>query len=187
MIAVALGGREPTPELAERFAGILFGGLRLSNLDHRQIALAIGGDQPDWTTLAQSLPGLDIAASAAGMQAPQTWHDARRMSVSDLLYGLLDYRALHTFVRQQLGPLLDRKVSRNAEMLETLQALFKHGGRKADAARELHLNRQSFYYRLDRLEEMLEIDLGSEDTQLSLHLAIRALPMLERRGHALEA
>ncbi len=59
-------------------------------------------------------------------------------------------------------------------LLETLEAYLAAGGRKAEAARALHLERQSLYLRLHRIEEALGVSLDDEDVVLGLHLAVRA-------------
>ena len=43
-----------------------------------------------------------------------------------------------------------------------------------EAARALHLERQSLYLRLHRIEEALGVSLEDEDVVLGLHLAVRA-------------
>ena len=49
-----------------------------------------------------------------------------------------------------------------------------HAGRKAETARELHLNRQTLYNRLARISELLGTDLDDPQTVLALSLALRA-------------
>ena len=69
---------------------------------------------------------------------------------------------------------------RSRALLDTLEAYLAAGGRKAEAARALHLERQSLYLRLRRIEETLGVSLDDEDVVLGLHLAVRALRF--RRG-----
>ena len=102
------------------------------------------------------------------------WHDARRPGVADLLHDLRDTPELDAFVDEQLGPLLSDASPRTRALLETLEAYLAAGGRKAEAARALHLERQSLYLRLRRIEEALGVSLDDEDVVLGLHLAVRA-------------
>ena len=95
--------------------------------------------------------------------------------VADLLHDLRDTPELDAFVDEQLGPLLRRPAPRSRALLETLEAYLAAGGRKAEAARALHLERQSLYLRLRRIEEALGVSLDDEDVVLGLHLAVRAL------------
>jgi purine catabolism regulator len=94
--------------------------------------------------------------------------------VADLLHELRDEPALDAFVEEQLGPLLADGSQRTRTLLATLEAYLAAGGRKAEAARALHLERQSLYLRLRRIEEVLGVSLDDEDAVLGLHLAVRA-------------
>jgi purine catabolism regulator len=59
------------------------------------------------------------------------------------------------------------------DLVATLDALYRAGGRKTEAARRLHLTRQSLYGRLERIEELLGAELDDPDTRLGLELALR--------------
>ena len=59
-------------------------------------------------------------------------------------------------------------------LLPTLETYLAHAGRKAETARELHLNRQTLYNRLARIGELLGTDLDDPQTVLALSLALRA-------------
>ena len=111
---------------------------------------------------------------------PARWHDARRPGIADLLHDLRDSPELDAFVTEQLGPLLSDPTPRTRALLETLEAYLAAGGRKAEAARLLHLERQSLYLRLRRIEEALDVSLDDEDVVLGLHLAVRALRFRRR-------
>jgi purine catabolism regulator len=104
--------------------------------------------------------------------------------VTDLLHELREAPELDAFVDEQLGPLLAPGSARHRALLETLEAYLAAGGRKAQAARALHLERQSLYLRLHRIEELLGVSLDDEDAVLGLHLAVRALAFRRRRAAA---
>ncbi len=124
------------------------------------------------------------SAGAATALPPRRWYDARRPGVTDLLHDLRDAPEVDAFVDEQLGPLLADGSARSRALLETLEAYLAAGGRKAQAARALHLERQSLYLRLHRIEELLGVSLDDEDAVLSLHLALRALRFRRRRAAA---
>ena len=128
----------------------------------------------------QALRRVRRSAGAATALPVARWHDARRPGVADLLHDLRDTPELDAFVEEQLGPLLADASPRSRALLETLEAYLAAGGRKAEAARALHLERQSLYLRLRRIEETLGVSLDDEDVVLGLHLAVRALRF--RRG-----
>ena len=132
----------------------------------------------------QGLRRVRRSAGAATALPVRRWYDARRPGVGDLLHDLRDTPAVDAFVDEQLGPLLAGGSARNRALLETLEAYLAAGGRKAQAARALHLERQSLYLRLRRIEELLGVSLDDEDAVLGLHLAVRALAFRRRRAAA---
>ena len=132
------------------------------------------GPTDSWVAAGQALRRVKRSAGAATGLPAARWHDARRPGVADLLHDLRDTPELDAFVSEQLGPLLDDPAPRTRALLETLEAYLAAGGRKAEAARALHLERQSLYLRLRRIEELLGVSLDDQDVVLGLHLALRA-------------
>ncbi|MBV8430021.1 MAG: helix-turn-helix domain-containing protein [Solirubrobacterales bacterium] len=119
------------------------------------------------------------AVHSARATAPSLWRDASQGALVDLLYALRRSPDLLTFTRDQLGPLFEPSDRRSQELLRTLEAYLVSFGRKTDAARALHLTRQSLYLRLERLEQLLGVDLDDPDVVLALHLAVRALRLTQ--------
>lgn len=181
LLAVDLGNERSTGQL-ERSALEVRALLERAGIPDDDLVLAIGRPSDSWSALGASLDRVIRAASAARTTPPRPWHDARRGSVVDLLYGLRSSVEIVTFVREQLGPLLDERDARASELLRTLEIYLERGGRKAEAARALHLERQSLYGRLERIEKILEVPFDDPDTLLGLHLAVRALRLMEADG-----
>lgn len=180
LIVLALGAREYDAALAEHVAHLFHGALDRHGLGPDDAALAIGGPAQTWVTAGQALRRVRRSAGAATALPVARWHDARRPTVADLLHDLRDSPELEAFVSDQLGPLLDDPSPRTRALLETLEAYLAAGGRKAEAARALHLERQSLYLRLRRIEEALGVSLDDEDVMLGLHFAVRALRFRRR-------
>jgi purine catabolism regulator len=184
LVLLSLGGRTYDEGLAEHVAGLFHGVLERRGARVEMAALAIGAPAETWAAAGQGLRRVRRSAGAATALPPRRWYDARRSGVTDLLHDLRDTPALDAFVDEQLGPLLADGSARRRVLLETLEAYLAAGGRKAQAARALHLERQSLYLRLRRIEELLGVSLDDEDAVLGLHLAIRALAFRRRRAAA---
>jgi purine catabolism regulator len=182
LVLIALGTREYDQALAEHLAELFHGVLERRGLGPDDVALAIGAPASSWEAAGQGLRRVRRSAGAATALPPARWFDARRPGVNDLLHDLRDAPELDAFVDEQLGPLLRDTGARTRALLETLEAYLAAGGRKAQAARALHLERQSLYLRLRRIEEVLGVSLEDEDAVLGLHLAIRALRFRRRRA-----
>ncbi len=98
------------------------------------------------------------------------------VGLAGLLHLLREEPRLQTFVERQLGPLLAYDARHPRErLLETLRAYLDNGRNKSAAAAAAHLSRPAFYERLARIARILDVDLDSVDTSLSLHVAMLAL------------
>ena len=174
LVLLALGARGYDEALVEHVAHLFHGALDRHGLGPADAALAVGGVADSWGAAGQGLRRVRRSAGAATSMAVKRWYDARRPGLADLLHELRDTPELETFVEEQLGPLIADGSPRTRVLLETLEAYLAAGGRKAEAARALHLERQSLYLRLHRIEEALGVSLDDEDVVLGLHLAVRA-------------
>lgn len=174
LVLLALGSREYDEALVEHVAHLFHGALDRHGLGPADAALAVGGPADTWAAAGQGLRRVRRSAGAATALDVRRWYDARRPGVTDLLHELRDTPELEAFVEEQLGPLLGDGTPRTRVLLDTLEAYLAAGGRKAEAARALHLERQSLYLRLRRIEETLGVSLEDEDVVLGLHLAVRA-------------
>jgi purine catabolism regulator len=184
LVLLALGARSYDEALAEHVAGLFHSVLERRGAGPDDAALAIGAPAETWLAAGPGLRRVRRSAGAATALPSRRWYDARRPGVTDLLHDLREAPELDAFVDEQLGPLLDGGTARQRVLLETLEAYLAAGGRKAQAARALHLERQSLYLRLHRIEELLGVSLDDEDAVLGLHLAVRALAFRRRRAAA---
>ncbi len=90
-----------------------------------------------------------------------------------LLHLLRDDPRLQTFVERELGALLASE--QDISLLDVLAAYLAAGGNKAEAAKNSHLARPTFYERLHRIERILGTDLSAAESRTSLHVALLAL------------
>lgn len=119
-------------------------------------------------------------AARLGLLVLGPGHIARQndLGVYKLLLALRDSGELAPFVERTLAPLLAD--SRAGDSLaETLEAFFESNGNLSEAARRLHLHRNSLIYRLNRARELLGHDLDDPELRLALHLALKGRRVLE--------
>jgi purine catabolism regulator len=135
--------------------------------------IAVGPAVGGWEQLAEALRQAINVATLALSAPPRPWHDADAANLDALLLRLRDDARVQQFATLRLGPLLDHDRRRTAKLMPTLRALCSQSWRKSEAARALHLNRQSLYPRLERIEELLGVDLENQDDRLALELALR--------------
>jgi purine catabolism regulator len=104
---------------------------------------------------------------------PRPWHDVSVASTDRLLFALRERPELQRFTELRLRALLEQDRGSRGDLVETLAALCANGGRRKETALALHIERQTLYHRLKRIEATVG-DLSDGETLLSLHLAIKA-------------
>ncbi len=146
------------------------------------VVVCAGLPRSSWRELRDALRDTIDALPAMRQAPPRPWHDVSRPGLRTLLWALRGERALAEFVDRTLEPLHANDAGRQSQLLHTLEAFCAHGSRKAETARALHLERQSLYKRLAKIEAILNVDLDDEDARLGLHLALRARRLLGGAG-----
>ncbi|MBO1266723.1 PucR family transcriptional regulator [Arthrobacter cavernae] len=124
--------------------------------------------QAGWS-LAGARRSLELAAAAAGGAVI----DAEALAVELLAVESLAPDARADFVRRQLDPVLHHDAQRQSQLLATLAVWLDSGCNTAQAARELHLERQSLHHRLQRIFELCGGDPRKTGRLAALHLATR--------------
>ncbi|KOG30657.1 PucR family transcriptional regulator, partial [Streptomyces viridochromogenes] len=164
--------------VADRVAAALRAGVERAGLERAGVhpPIVVVGVAGGWAAASAGLRHAAETATAAQGLSDLPWYDARRLDI-DLLLWRLHYHGdtvLPAFVDRAIGPLRDHDRTSRPPLLPTLETSLAHAGRKAETARELHLNRQTLYNRLARISELLGTDLDDPQTVLALSLALRA-------------
>ncbi|MFI6281147.1 PucR family transcriptional regulator [Streptomyces sp. NPDC050988] len=162
--------------VADRVAAALRAGVERAGMQRpgAQPPVVVVGVAGGWAAASAGLRHAAETATAAQGLSDRPWYDARRLDIDLLLWRLRDHRDLAAFVDRAIGPLRDHDNRSKPPLLPTLETYLAHAGRKAETARELHLNRQTLYNRLARIGELLGTDLDDPQTVLALSLALRA-------------
>lgn len=95
------------------------------------------------------------------------------LGIDRLLMELDAGPALARHIERELGPLLDHDAAGTAPLFPTLAAYLELGGRKAEVARALNIERRTLYYRLARIGRLVNGSLDDTDTRLRLLVAVR--------------
>ncbi|OYP18423.1 transcriptional regulator [Streptomyces sp. FBKL.4005] len=152
-------------------AGVERAGMRRPGSPPPVVVVGVAGG---WAAASAGLRHAAETATAAQGLTDRPWYDARRLDIDLLLWRLRDHPDLAAFVDRAIGPLREHDHRSKPPLLPTLETYLAHAGRKAETARELHLNRQTLYNRLARIGELLGTDLDDPQTVLALSLALRA-------------
>jgi purine catabolism regulator len=94
------------------------------------------------------------------------------LGVYQLILGLSDREKLVAFYEKTLGPLLEYDMRQHADLIKTLEAFFACHGNLSQTAEMLIVHRNTLLYRMNRINEIAQIDLDRSEIRLALHLAL---------------
>ncbi|MBE4736355.1 PucR family transcriptional regulator [Streptomyces caniscabiei] len=175
-LLLGLRAESERPAVADRVSAALRAGAERAGTQRPggRPPVVVVGVPGGWAAASAGLRHAAETATAAQGLADRPWYDARRLDIDLLLWRLRDHPDLAAFVDRAIGPLRDHDERSRPPLLPTLETYLAHAGRKAETARELHLNRQTLYNRLARIGELLGTDLDDPQAVLALSLALRA-------------
>lgn len=136
--------------------------------------VAIGVGQPareiaNWrTSYRDAVQALDLAMRLQ-TDAPLYIGD---LGVYQLILGLQDREKLIAFYEKTLGPLLEYDMRQHADLIKTLEAFFACHGNLSQTAEMLIVHRNTLLYRMNRINEIAQIELERPEIRLALHLAL---------------
>ena len=139
-----------------------------------KVSLALGRHHPGLEGIALSYreaeQGLSLGLRLFGPGHITYFGD---LGIYRLLLGLKNTQELEAFYQDTLGSLAAYDQKRSGELTETLRAYFAAQNSPTEAARLLHLHRNTLLYRLSRIHQITGLDLQDAETCLALHLALR--------------
>lgn len=118
----------------------------------------------------QSLAGEKMGRRMNDQSGPLFYSD---LGLYRLLLGLRDQAEVRRFYGDTLGRLVDYDREHNTELVATLRAYFEQNSNASETARRLYVHRNTLNYRLQRISEIIGLDLDSADTRLALQVALR--------------
>lgn len=129
-------------------------------------------------TLDEALGAL-LIARLKGLHASPQFYEA--MGLYQLIKDERAYTFYRQYARQFLGPILTLEQPQWSDLFSSLAAFFNAGCSFADAAKDLFIHENTLRYRLQKVEELLQIDLRDLEQRFLTFLAIKIL-MLEGQG-----
>lgn len=94
------------------------------------------------------------------------------LGVYQLILSLSDRDKLLEFTDRTLGSLVEYDIRQHADLVKTLEAFFACHGNLSQTAEMLIVHRNTLLYRMNRINEIAQIDLNRPETRLALHLAL---------------
>jgi purine catabolism regulator len=99
-----------------------------------------------------------------------------------LLLSLQDPEALRTFAASVLGPIDGYDRQHGGHLIPSLRAFLERNARWEAAANDLYVHRHTLRYRMRKIEELTNRDLGNARDRMELFLALRARDLLTAVG-----
>lgn len=136
--------------------------------------VAIGMGQPardvgSWrNSYRDAVQALELAARLQ-TDAPLYIGD---LGVYQLILSLADREKLLAFCDKTLGALIAYDDRQRADLIKTLEAFFACHGNLSQTADMLIVHRNTLLYRMNRINDIAQIDLNRPETRLALHLAL---------------
>lgn len=122
---------------------------------------------------------LDIGKRVKPNQATIHFHD---VLVEDMLLDVANHPTLATLNSMLMEPLAAYDKEYGTELVTTLERFLRAGGNTKRVGEELFIHRNSVLYRLERIREILNIDLNEAETRFRLDLVMRAWKMKRAVG-----
>ncbi|NOV02024.1 PucR family transcriptional regulator [Paenibacillus sp. LMG 31457] len=145
--------------------------------EEMELTIGVGQSNRSFMQAHQSYQeALQAISLCATLQSKVLFYD--ELGVFQLLLHIGDKQMLQSFVRTYLGPIIDYDHMKGSELLRTLKVYLDSDGSKQIAAQQLFIVRQSLYYRLEKIEELLGANYMLPEKRLALQVGIRAFQLL---------
>ncbi len=107
------------------------------------------------------------------LQPREKLHNFADLGIYKLLLQVGDLAELKSFFQEELGRLMEYDKKHNSELIKTLEVFLQSQGNKQQAARELHIHRNTLNYRLQRIEEVLGVNPEDSNNWLECLLGLK--------------
>lgn len=95
------------------------------------------------------------------------------LGIYRLLYGLEHQPEVRRFAEDIMRPLAEYDQQNRGSLVKTVEAYFTHHGNISQTAESLFVHRNTLLYRMDRIQELTQLQLDEANMRLALHLALR--------------
>jgi purine catabolism regulator len=83
---------------------------------------------------------------------------------------------------RMIGSLLNHDERQRADLLQTLEVFLESHGNATQTAEKLSVHRNTLFYRMNRIQDILKLDLSQTDVRLAVHLSLKIHRLLGDGG-----
>jgi len=98
-------------------------------------------------------------------------YEFEKLGIYRLLTKLKGEEVLDSFYLDTLGPIINH--DKNSDLLNTLHCYLQNNGNSKRTTEALFIHRSTLRYRLEKIEELLQIDLDNPDNRLLIQIAFK--------------
>lgn len=101
-----------------------------------------------------------------------------KLGIYRLLMGIEDKEIIKDYYHHMLQPLIDYDRVNQTDLCQTLQCYLNNDGSVKDTAEELFVHRNTVNYKLNKVEEILEIEMSSLAARTELIIAFKLMDIM---------
>uniref|UniRef100_UPI00286EEACB PucR family transcriptional regulator n=1 Tax=Anaerosporobacter sp. TaxID=1872529 RepID=UPI00286EEACB len=105
------------------------------------------------------------------------------LGIYTILSLIPNHPEVHSYIKRFVEPIREYDVKNNTKLLETLITYYELGGNAKEASKHLYIHYNTMMYRLDKVKNILEIDIDHVETKLQLQIALK-LDAIEYKENA---
>lgn len=139
-----------------------------------QVSLGVGGKteklQDYYTCYQQAVQALYVVSCHFNRGGFAQFDE---LGVYTVLHYLKDSSVATLFIKKHLEPLLHYSEGKNMDLFQTLRVYLHHNGSLKDTSEELYIHRSTLQYRIEKIQNLLEVDLDYSEHRLNLMMAFK--------------
>lgn len=128
----------------------------------------------------QALQTLNVLSSDRSMKRYAFFED---LGSYTLLHLIKDTTEAHYFMKNYLEKLLKYSEENNINLFQTLRVYLEQNGSIKKTADKLFIHRSTLLYRLDKIKEILELDLEDSDMRFNLMMTYKLYDLKKEKVH----
>lgn len=90
-----------------------------------------------------------------------------------ILHELKDSQTTDLFIQSKLDPLLQYSEGKTMDLFHTLRVYLENNGSIKETSEELYIHRSSLLYRLEKISDLLDVDINDSEYRFSLMMAYK--------------
>lgn len=149
------------------------------DLDSGSLRYGISGHSDQYANAYHSFQEAELVLNFSEQFKSPFFKD---LGIFRLLLQIKDSYALKSFIEDYLGPLIRYDEKHQGQLMLTLRVFLDCGLSKQEASERLYIHRQTFYNRLEKIQELLGEEYFLSENLFCLQLALRTYEWVNKKS-----